>query len=279
MAISLTIRRLLSIQPIDLPVFHPIALKLMHLLADHDFTIDELTTTANDDQALAGKILDMANSSSYRGRVKVETIKDALIRLGAHHVSNLAMAASQASLHASDCSAVNDVMRELWFHSHACALGCRWVAENTGHRKFSEQAYMAGLLHDVGKLYLLKALDRITRAGVANATLERDLMLDIFSELHVEQGSRLMVHWNMPAVYCNAVARHSGSQFDPDDIILAIVRIVNAATRSNGLSLSTEPDQLIMEHPEATLLRLNEEHLIGLEKVLQDSREVSFLSP
>jgi HD-like signal output (HDOD) protein len=225
MPISLTIRRLLSIQPIDLPVFHPIALKLIHLLSDFNFTIDELANTANDDQALAGQILKMANSSSNIGRVKVETIKEALIRLGAHHVSNLSMAASQAALHASNNSTVNAVMKELWFHSHACAVGCRWVAMNTGYRALSEQCYLAGLLHDVGKLYLIKALERITNAGVAQAALERGLLLEIFDELHIEQGNRLMEHWNMPSIYRTAVDRHSSVHFDPNDIVLVIVRL------------------------------------------------------
>jgi len=279
MPISLTIRRLLSIQPIDLPVFHPIALKLIHLLSDQDFTIDELANTTNDDQALAGQILNMANSSSYSGRVKVETIKDALIRLGAHHVSSLAMAASQAALHSSYNSTVNAIMRELWLHSHGCAVGCRWVAMNTGHRALAEQAYLAGLLHDVGKLYLIKALERITNAGVAQAALERDLLLEIFAELHVEQGTRLMEHWSMPSVYRIAVDRHSSEHFDPDDIVLVIVRLVNVVTRTCGLSLVAGPDQVLMELPEVALLGLNERQLAELVQVLEESRHSSFLSP
>lgn len=280
MSISLTVRRLLSIQPIDLPVFHPIALKLIHLLSDHNFTIDELASTANDDQALAGQILNMANSSSYIGRVKVETIKDALIRLGAHHVSNLAMAASQAALHASHNSTVNAIMQELWLHSHGCAIGCRWVAMNTGHRALAEQAYLAGLLHDVGKLYLIKALERITNAGVAHTALERDLLLEIFNELHVEQGTRLMEHWSMPSVYRIAVDRHSSERFDPNDKVLVIIRLVNVVTRSCGLSLvPPEPDQSLMELPETTLLGMGEQQFIELGKVLDESRRISFLPP
>jgi len=279
MPISLTIRRLLSIQPIDLPVFHPIALKLIHLLSDQNFTIDELASTTNDDQALAGQILNMANSSSYSGRVKVETIKDALIRLGAHHVSNLAMAASQASLHSSHNSTVNAIMRELWLHSHGCAVGCRWVAMNTGHRALAEQVYLAGLLHDVGKLYLIKALERITNAGVAQAALERDLLLEIFAELHVEQGTRLMEHWSMPSVYRVAVDRHSSEHFDPDDVVLVIVRLVNVVTRACGLSLVAGSDQTLMELPEVALLGLSEQQLTELVQVLEESRHTSLLSP
>jgi len=277
MAISLTIRRLLSIQPIDLPVFHPIALKLVHLLSDFNYTIDELVNTANDDQALVGQILKMANSSSYIGRVKVETIKDALIRLGAHHVSNLAMSASQAALHASRNSTVNAVMRELWFHSHGCAVGCRWVAMNTGHRDLAEQCYLAGLLHDVGKLYLIKALERITNAGVAQAALERELLLEIFDEMHVEQGNRLMEHWNMPPVYRTAVDRHSNPVFDPADLALVIVRLVNVVTRTCGLSFVAAPDQPLAELPEAVRLGMGERQLEDLVRVLEETRCVSFL--
>jgi HD-like signal output (HDOD) protein len=278
MALSITIRRLLSIQPLNIPVFHPIALRLLHLLSDHNFTIAELTDTVNEDQALAGQILNLANSSSHIGRVKVETIKDALVRLGAHHVSSLAMAASQAAVHVSDSELVNAVMQELWFHSHACAIASRWVAENTGNRKHADQAYMGGLLHDVGKLYLLKALERLNKAGVAYAALERDILLEIFDELHVEQGERLMEHWNMPAIYRNIVSRHEAPLCDPEDIVLAIVRLVNRATRKNRLSLCEQPDVDIRELPEAQMLNMGELQFLELDEVLDNSRNVSFIT-
>ena len=277
MAVSLTIKRLLVLQPIDLPVFHPIALKMVQLLADVNFKVDDLVSTANDDQVLAGQILKMANSHVYSGRVKVETIKDALIRLGAQHVSNLAMAASQSALHVSANSFVNTIMTELWFHSHACALGSRWLATSTGNRNIAEQAYLAGLLHDVGKLFLLKALERVTNAGMAQAALERELLLEIFEEMHVEQGLRLMEHWNMPLSYRVVVASHhlkvERSNSSMDDILVAIVRLVNIATRKRDLSLSTDRDNLtLLELPEAQLLKITDDQLRELYGIFEKSR-------
>ena len=279
MAVSLTIRRLLVLQPIDLPVFHPIALKLMQLLGDVNFKVSDLVSTANDDQVLAGQILKMANSHVYSGRVKVETIKDALIRLGAQHVSNLAMAASQSALHVSKNIFVNDIMTELWFHSHACALGSRWLATNSGYRNIAEQAYLAGLLHDVGKLFLLKALERLTNAGMAQAALERGLLLEIFDEMHVEQGLRLMEHWNMPPSYRLVVASHhlkvERKRSNTEDVLVAIIRLVNIATRKRDLSLSTDSDNLsLLELPEAQLLKVTEDQLRELYGIFERSRGV-----
>lgn len=276
MSVPLAIRRIISIQPIDLQVFHPIALRLINLLADINFKVEDLENTVNEDQVLVGHILKLANSTSHIGRVKVETIKEALIRLGAHHVSNLAMAVSQAALHVSKNSFVNDVMQELWFHSHACALGCHWVAVNKGHRNIAEQAYLAGLVHDVGKLHLLKSLERLVNAGMAQAALERELLLEIFSELHVEQGTRLMEYWNMPPVYRNASARHHDQAMGSDDTVLAIVRFVNAATRKCGLTLSTEPAQNLLDLPEAAMLNMTFENVVELEQVINKSREIVF---
>lgn len=274
MPLSLTIRRLLSTQPIDLPVFHPIALRLQHLLETPDFSMAEVVSLANEDQSLAGQILKMANSTVYIGRVRTETIKDAVIRLGAQQVSNLAMAASHAGLHVSKNQVINGFMQSLWLHSHACAMGSRWLARSAGYPQYAEQAYMAGLLHDVGKLYLLKALERLNEMGVAQAALEEDLLLEIFEEMHVEQGCRLMEHWNMPKVYYNVVANHHDDNFDTTDTVLTVVRLVNKACSMKGIGLRHDPAIDLESETESAMLQLAQDEIDDLLEVLDDSQEL-----
>lgn len=274
MPLSLTIRRLLTNQPIDLPVFHPIAIKLQQLLMTPDFSMAQVVALANEDQSLAGQILKMANSTMYIGRVRTETIKDAVIRLGGQQVCNLAMAASQAGLHVSKHPVINGFMQSLWLHSHACALGSRFLARSAGYPQYADQAYMGGLLHDVGKLYLLKSLERLNELGVAQAALEEDLLLEIFEELHVEQGCRLMEHWNMPKVYYDVVANHHDDNFDTSDIVLTVVRLVNKACRMKGIGLVTDPTLDLDEEPEAALLQLSQEEMDELLEVIEDSQEL-----
>ena len=269
------IRRLLVQQPIELPVFHPVALKLTIMIPDPYSDFDDIVRVISEDQALSAKVLKMSNSSAYMGLKKAETIKESAIRLGAQQISVLAMAASQASLHSSDNPVINSVMRELWQHSLACAIGCWWVANNTGHKSILDHAYLAGLLHDIGKLYLLKAMEQLVRDRVVGVTLERNSMIDIFTDMHVEQGCRIMDHWSIPAIYRSVVERHHDENCDPLDAMLTILRLVNAVSRKIGLSLNRENLQTEQAIPEAGLLDMDEVQIAKLESVMANFREAS----
>ncbi len=271
-----TVRKLLASQPIELPIFHPVALKLQRMLSDYDFTVDEVAQVANEDQSLASQMLKMANSPMYMGRTKVATIKEAVIRLGAQQVINIAMAASQASAHASDNPVLNKYMQELWLHSHGSALGARWMAHNCGMRGIADEIYLAALLHDVGKLYLLKAVERLTKAGVISSMFDDELIMEIFEVMHVEQGYRLMQHWNFPSMYCDVIRDHHLEEWDPVNKMLAIVRFVNLACHRVGLGLKHEPELALQMTLEAEVLDLGELQIAELETLLIETRDAEF---
>jgi HD-like signal output (HDOD) protein len=213
----------------------------------------------------------MSNSPAYMGRTACQTVRESALRLGTRQITGLAMAASQASLHTSSNPLVNDVMQDLWLHSHACALGCWSIALKTYNQALADQAYMAGLLHDIGKLYILKALERISRDSTGGVVLERDFLLDVFSEMHVEMGCRLMDYWNIPAVYRAIVADHHSENFNQKDTLLAIVRLVNFNSRNFKLSLNPVVHQVEEPLPEVTALKLDESYLGKLHDVMVNS--------
>lgn len=271
-----TVRKLLASQPIELPIFHPVALKLQRMLSDYDFTVDEVAHVANEDQSLASQMLKMANSPMYMGRTKVATIKEAVIRLGAQQVINIAIAASQAAAHASENPALDKYMKELWLHSHGSALGARWLAHNCGMRGIADEIYLAALLHDVGKLYLLKAIERLNKAGVISSMFDDDLINEIFDAMHVEQGYRLMQHWNFPAMYCDVIRDHHNEQWDPVNKMLAIVRFVNLTCHRVGLGLIHEPELALQMTLEAEVLDIGELQIAELESLLLETRDAEF---
>lgn len=268
MHISPQLYEALCEQPVELMVFKPVALELLNLVAEPDIHFFNVIKTIKEDQALSADVLKIANSPSYMGRSRCETIENAAIRLGTQQIANIAIAASHASVHASDNPVVHDAMQDLWLHSHACALGCRSIALKTGHQSFADHAYMAGLLHDIGKLYLIKALERVSQAQAAIFPLERNLLMAVFSALHVEMGARIMDHLNLSQIYRDIVALHHSHHSDTDDILLSIVRLVNLNSRKFQLSLFPTRYQHDDAGPELGVFKLDEPSLSKLKEVM-----------
>jgi len=270
------LNEILYAQPIDLPVFNPIAIELLHLLEGPDTDFFKVVSTIKEDQALSAHVLRMANSSSYIGRVCCDTIEKAAIRLGTHQIANLAIAASQASLHVSHHAVVHEIMQDLWLHSHACALGCRSIASMTGHQRLADYAYMAGLLHDIGKLYILKAMETICSLPNSSYCIDRELLVNLFSKLHVELGIHIMTAFHLPELYHQVVACHHAHQLESDiiiDRVLAIVKLVNFNSRRFQLDLYPTVDYFGDSSPELSTLTMDEGVLIKLEEVMLSARD------
>ena len=268
-----TVRKLLASQPVELPIFHPVAIKLQQMLSNYDFTVDEVAAVANEDVALASQMLKMAHPM-YMGRTKVATIKETVIRLGAQQVVNIAIAASQSASHSSSNPDLDRYMKALWQHSHGAALGARWLSGACGMRGAADENYLAALLHDIGKLYLLKAIERLVSVGVISSLLDEELIMDIFEAMHVEQGHRLVQHWNFPSMYCDVIKGHHAESWDTVNKMLAIVRFVNLACRFVGLGLKHDPTIVLIGTEEAEVLDIGEFQIAELVSLLEETKEV-----
>jgi len=242
MQVSQELYNTISSQPIELKVFEPIALELLKMVAEPDINFFNVIRIIKEDQALSAHVLRMANSPSYMGRGRCETIENAAIRLGTQQIANIAIAASHASVHASNDPVVHSAMQDLWLHSHACAVGCRVIALKTGYQTIADHAYLAGLLHDIGKLNLLKALERVSQDRNNNIILDRNLLLTVFAEQHVEMGTLIMDHLNLPQIYRDVVAQHHSEYCDTNDVLLAVVKMVNVNSRKFQLNHFPTPD-------------------------------------
>ena len=98
------IKEQLDSETLNLPMSHPIAIKLQGVLAAKDFTTEQVVALISKDQALTSQILRLANSAFFSGLAKVTTITDAVVRLGAREIANIAMLASeQIAATASRC--------------------------------------------------------------------------------------------------------------------------------------------------------------------------------
>lgn len=255
------IEKLLLSQPGNIPVFHKVALRLLQMMNDHSYKIEEAIVLMNEDAALAAAMLSHANSSYNSGKAPITTIKNAIVRLGSQQVVNLAFTASM-STGTSNNPLINRYLQTLWYHSHAVAVISSWLAVQFGHDNKqvdinADEVYLAGLFHAVGKLYLLKSMDNLIEAGIFR---DDDRMIgSIINELNITMGIRVLQHYNIPDIYLNSVKRHVTDDWKCgiNDHFVAAVRL-SCKTHNNimqGIAIS-EATRTIKE--ELSLLNIDD---------------------
>lgn len=256
----------------ELPVFHTVAVRLQQLLASRTFEIDDVIELISEDQSLSGRVLKVANASYYAGLTKIATIKDAIVRLGAQEIANMAMLASQYEFYNSSDAILNKMMQMLWGHALSCAVGAKWLTRMGGYPGMSAEAFMGGLMHDIGKLALLKVLDDIQCDRGTEIRLTEKLVNGIMAEQHEEVGYTLMKGWNFPDFYCDIAAKHHGQELDEGNILLVAVRLANLACLKLGRSLHpADPSIALTKLPETQFLGLTEVAMAELEIIIEDA--------
>jgi HD-like signal output (HDOD) protein len=261
----------LAADNLKLPVFNRVALELQRLKGAPNVGMDRISALIERDQALASRVLRVANSSFFGGLKKVDTVNRAVVRLGLERVTQLAMVASQVLAHASSDPLLGGYMQRLWIRSFACATGSRWVAEQSGYGARAEEAFLAGLLHDIGELFLLKVLEKIAAAAGAGLTMGESLVAEVLEAMHAELGGRLMLKWELPEQYARVAAHHHDPEFEETDVLLVIVRLLDVACLKLAIGQPGDGDIVLAATPEAQLLGLKDIKLAQLEVMLEDA--------
>jgi len=256
---------------LNVPVFHTVAVRLQQVLSRPDFRIDEVNKLITADPGLASQVLRVSNSSFYSGLTKVTTIRDAIVRLGATPVANIAMMATQQDMYRSKDAKLNGIMSTLWQHALCCAISAKWLAAKINLAALAEEAFLAGLLHDVGKLFLLKVMEEIIKEGKATGEISPALFAEVINSMHVEHGFHLMQKWSMPEAYSNVVRDHHIDHWDQGNLLLAMVRLVDQACNKLGVGMRPEPDLVLFASAEAQVLGVKEITLAELEIVIEDA--------
>ena len=253
-----------------LPPFNATALHIQREIGKEDPDVNLIEKLIVRDQALTGEVLRMANSSFYQGLVKVSTVRNAIVRLGINEVSNIVtMVTQEKNFHSKDPK-INAVMKTLWQHSVGCAFGAHWLAKHSGFRSILHEAFFAGLLHDIGKLFILTVLEDLKCSGQLSSQPSPELMNEVMVSLHCTYGEALMGRWNLPERYCRVAGSHHDENFDIKDYHLLLVRIADQACNKLGIGFNPQETILLSVLPEAKLLGLSDLDLAQLEIYLED---------
>ena len=222
------VEQLIINQAVDIPVFHEVALRLLQMMNEHTYRIEEVIILVNKDTALAAEMLRHANTTYNSGKTPITTIKNAIVRLGSQQIVNLAFTASMANSRSKN-PIINSYLKDIWCHSHAVATISAFLAIQATHDKDiidldADEAYLAGLFHDIGKLYLLKLMDILVNKNLMQA--DRTSIDLVLEELNIQQGIRVLKHYNIPDLYIDSVERLVDDNWKcgKNDYLVAAVR-------------------------------------------------------
>ncbi|PPD19522.1 MAG: metal-dependent phosphohydrolase [Methylomonas sp.] len=258
----------------DLPVFPRTASELRNALKDENRSLDAIAKQLAMDASLASQVLKAANSSFYAGMNKVATIKEAINRMGLARIVQIATLYLQKGLYASKHPATNRYLIKLWQHSAAVALGSEWLAKRLNFSTLAEEAFMAGLFHDIGELLLIRSLENV-RAKYNDVNLPDELIHEIIEQQHTEKGTLLLKSWNLPDAYCAIAEMHHQPMSQETGTVELIVRIVDMVAYKLGISPRKQPQISVATSEEAQTLGITEITLAELEIALEDALAVS----
>jgi len=257
-----------------LPVFEGTSQQLYALLGEPDFELAMVQEVIQQDPVLTSALLRLANSSFFGGLEKITSASDAVMRLGARQVGNAAMMVGvKKQYHVRDAK-LRALLEILWRHSVACGLGARWLCEQIKRPDLREEAFVAGLLHDIGKLFLLRVVDDL-EASQAHFNPPMALVYELLKSMHATQGAALLRKWNLPEGYIHVVEHHHDVDFDDNDTLLVAIRLVDRACARIGLSLEPDPDLYLAASAEAQALRVSDLLTAELEIELEDAAELA----
>jgi len=222
-----------------LPVYPHVALRVLALAADDEVGFHELAALISRDQVLAGRLISAANSSLYAPSHRIAAIGQAISYMGLAEARRVITAAAFQPWFASV------TLGGLWKHSLETARLCEELASISGLAR-PEEAFLAGLVHDVGRL----AVSQFSQeASLAWARLVEGGCDPTFAEVclygagHGDLGAEILRQWNFPGHLVEAVRHHHQPERSPS----ALAYILYVAESRNPCQEAT-PSGLSLRH-------------------------------
>lgn len=203
----------MSAQTKALPTLPEVALKLLSVLADDDWSIQTLSDTIRIDPSLTTKMIRAANAVQRGGDRAIDDLNRAVILLGKRKVSTLALTFSLSPVMARD-KRLAKYYQEYWLESAVQAVTAELLA-SLYHIEDESRAFTAGLLQDLGRLYFLQVHgDAYTQLIETRKLGDRcliDLEREAFGVAHPELVAQMLTTWKFPQRMSAAVAIHHES--------------------------------------------------------------------
>lgn len=255
---------------VELPVFDNIVMRIHKEARENKLDAAGICRILEADPVLVSEVLRMANSSFFGGLTEIRNLRDAAVRLGVKPIASIVFSVNQKRMYSASKGPFKVRMLQLWQHVSAVSLASRWIAKTAGHAALADEAFVAGLLHDVGKLSLLRIIEDLhAKEGIA---LTNELVDATLLQLYCSHGASLLERWNLPDSFRTIVEQQETEEPDPNNVSLMIVRLADKACAVEQISDRPDPLLDLETSPEAVALGLSEIDIAELRIMLEDCK-------
>jgi HD-like signal output (HDOD) protein len=220
----------------ELPPFSPILNRLLASLAKEDVSFNKLGDLIEKDPVMAGNLLHLVNSALYARRGSINSVRHALSLLGMNKLRNAVLGMSISRMWNQVRTPPSWSMARFNMHSSAAAILSDLLSQKLTV-DYAEGAFVAGLLHDVGRLLI--ALGLTEEYGRILEMHERDgkplleCEMEVIGITHPELSAEALAHWNLPEPIQNAVRFHHGPELDKAAAGAGVVRLSRVLDAAN----------------------------------------------
>ena len=222
----------------DLPTLPNVASRINREMQSESLNAKLLGEIIADDTALAAKVLRLANSAFYGLQKQVTTLNKAVMILGFNSVKNLALSVSIFSLFKDRTDSPIDV-KGLWLHSLGCAVAAQTLTENI-YKKLGEEAFLFGILHDIGKIAFISSLPQEYEKALAlvreQKMTQEEAEMEVIGFNHQRLGSQLLDIWKFPDNLIQAVKYHHAPELKTAKIDAQLKDVIRALFLGNQMA-------------------------------------------
>jgi HD-like signal output (HDOD) protein len=254
--------------------------QILELTKSTKSSAKDLAKVFERDPTLAANILKIANSSYYGFTGKISTITHAIVCLGLDTVKSIALTSSTQEMLNNEIPAYDLEKGMLWQRSISCATCAKIIAQRIGYQD-CEEAYVAGLLLDIGKIILSSFAEdqfkQIIEKTKDNKTPFNTAEQEILGFDHPKIGGRVIKKWNLPSILIEAVQyHHQPDKAETNKTLTYIVHLADAITDMLGIGLGNDSLTYVFEENTLDILGLSKEDMESIMSELVDKMQKIF---
>ena len=254
----------------NLPDFRPfpaVATRVMAAYDDPNFEPSQIAEIIKCDPTISMRMLSVANSPMYGFSNTITTIEQATVVMGFRAAKNLVMSIAASAVFDAEPS-TREAAAQLWQHSLGCAAVARRIAKQVN--VCPDEAFLAAVVHDVGKLILLDADQQAYLDATRNVDSSRitDVEMESFGLTHTDLGERYGAACGLPSEIIDAIAcHHDPAAAETCGQLAGVICVANSMAISLGLGQQPQETESISAALTRSTFALDQSEIDNISEV------------